>query len=98
MPLGSFHLGPHHPDAVTRTCRKRESGVLARAARDLGATTSKCWMAGDILDDVAAGRRDGSRTIRIADVRETIWRITTDRVAVDLRDAGASSSRRTGTV
>ncbi|MGH8023247.1 MAG: D-glycero-alpha-D-manno-heptose-1,7-bisphosphate 7-phosphatase [Limisphaerales bacterium] len=46
-------------------CRKPEPGMLVRAARELNARLSQCWMIGDRWRDVDCGRAAGCRTIFI---------------------------------
>lgn len=45
--------------------RKPKPGMLLKAAADLGFDLSRCWMIGDRLEDVQAGRRAGCRTVLI---------------------------------
>lgn len=86
--LAGFYYCPHHPDgdvarvrAYSRTCacRKPESGLLRRAARDHDLDLSRSWLVGDILNDVEAGRRVGCRTILIDNGGETEWILTPQR-------------------
>jgi histidinol-phosphate phosphatase family protein len=95
--LAGFYYCPHHPDgrvpayAVACRCRKPEPGLLHRAARELGVGLEQCWLVGDILDDVEAGRRAGCRTVLIDNGNETEWRRAPERephhVAADLAEA-----------
>jgi histidinol-phosphate phosphatase family protein len=79
VPLAGFFYCPHHPKGVvaefTRACdcRKPAPGMLLAAARQLGAEAGACWMVGDILNDVEAGRRAGCRTVLIDNGNETEW-------------------------
>jgi D-glycero-D-manno-heptose 1,7-bisphosphate phosphatase len=79
VPLTGFYYCPHHPCgkiqkyAVLCECRKPGPGMLQRASLDLGLDLSQCWMIGDILDDIEAGRRTGCRTILIDNGHETEW-------------------------
>ncbi len=79
VPLAGFYYCPHHPDgsvaAYTRACdcRKPAPGLLLRAIREHGAMPGECWMVGDILHDVEAGRRAGCRTVLIDNGHETEW-------------------------
>src|SRR5438874_4893062 len=65
VPLAGFYYCPHHPQgqvaryAIACSCRKPEPGMLLQAARDLQLDLDRSWLVGDILDDVAAGRRAG---------------------------------------
>ena len=69
--LDAFYVCPHHPHAdlpAYRTdcvCRKPESGMLLQGARDFGLELGECWMVGDRISDVVAGRRAGCRTVQV---------------------------------
>jgi phosphoglycolate phosphatase-like HAD superfamily hydrolase len=54
--------------------------MLKRAAFEQRLHLSHCWMVGDILDDVEAGRRAGCRTVLIDNGNETQWEMTPERV------------------
>lgn len=79
--LAGFYYCPHHPDgsvsdlAVECDCRKPADGMLRTAAADLGVRLDDCWMVGDILDDIEAGKRAGCRTVLIDNGNETEWRL-----------------------
>lgn len=77
--LDGFFYCPHVPEAGC-DCRKPAPGLLLRAASELGADPRCCWLVGDILDDVEAGRRAGCRTILIDNGNETEWRAGPHRV------------------
>ena len=92
---GVYHC-PHAPDgfgpaAIRCACRKPEPGMLLAAARDHSLDLARSWFVGDILDDVAAGRAAGCRTILIDNGNETEWVDGADRrpdhVAPDLAEA-----------
>jgi len=99
VPLAGFYYCPHHPEgsvpeyAVECACRKPEPGLVARAARDHGLDLARCWLIGDILNDVEAGNRAGCRTILLDNGGETEWVPGPNRlphyVAADLRQASA---------
>ncbi len=67
---GIYHC-PHHPAgsipalAIECECRKPRPGMLLRAAADHGLDLGRSWLVGDILDDVAAGKRAGCRTVLV---------------------------------
>jgi D-glycero-D-manno-heptose 1,7-bisphosphate phosphatase len=90
VPIDGFYYCPHHPDAGC-ACRKPQPGMLQVAAREHGLRLSECWMVGDILDDIEAGRRAGCRTVLIDNGNETEWELTPARVphalTHDLRQA-----------
>ena len=73
VPLAGFYHCPHGVHDVC-TCRKPQPGMLVQAARDLDLDLSQSWMVGDILNDVEAGNRAGTRTILIDNGNETEWR------------------------
>ncbi len=99
VPLDGFYYCPHHPDGVVAEyqracrCRKPAPGLLRRAAHERGVLLSRCWMVGDILDDVEAGRRAGCRTVLVDIGGETVWATgrwrTPHHVARDLSEAAA---------
>lgn len=92
VPIDGFYYCPHHPGAGC-TCRKPSPGMLMRAAREHGLRLSSCWMVGDILDDIEAGRSAGCRTVLLDNGNETEWELTARRVphnvARDLARAAA---------
>jgi D-glycero-D-manno-heptose 1,7-bisphosphate phosphatase len=83
--LAGFYYCPHHPEgqvpafAVQCSCRKPQPGLLVRAAREHGLDLAASWFVGDILDDVAAGRRAGCRTVLIDNGNETEWDLSAER-------------------
>ena len=62
----------HHPEATVpeyRTacgCRKPEPGLLLQAAAEHNLDLAECWMVGDGLTDVQAGKQAGCRTVLLA--------------------------------
>src|SRR5581483_3659694 len=84
--LDAFYWCPHYPGgrvepfAVACDCRKPGPGLITRAARDHHLDLRRCWMAGDILDDVEAGRRAGCRAALVDAGHETEWRFSPCRV------------------
>ncbi len=97
VPLAGFYYCPHHPaGAVARyamecTCRKPAPGMLERAMCDHNLDPAACWLVGDILDDIEAGRRAGCRTVLLDNGHETEWVMTARREphyrAADLAEA-----------
>jgi histidinol-phosphate phosphatase family protein len=77
--LDGVYFCPHHPQgknlryAVRCHCRKPQPGMLQQAAWEKGYQLDACWMIGDILDDVEAGRRAGCRTVLLVPGGETEW-------------------------
>ncbi|MHB1155707.1 MAG: D-glycero-alpha-D-manno-heptose-1,7-bisphosphate 7-phosphatase [Phycisphaerales bacterium] len=66
-----FYYCPFHPEgAVPRyrkehPWRKPQPGMLLAAAEDLKLDLPLCWMVGDQSRDIDAGKRAGTRTIRL---------------------------------
>ncbi len=95
--LAAFYYCPHDPAGevpryrLVCECRKPAPGMLERAARELDVELKNCWLIGDILDDVEAGRRAGCRTILLDVGHETEWRMSRARlphhVAANLEEA-----------
>jgi D-glycero-D-manno-heptose 1,7-bisphosphate phosphatase len=81
-----FRYCPHLPGgviaayAVECDCRKPKPGLLVAAASAHALDLSTCWMVGDILDDIEAGRGAGCRTILLDNGHETKWRLTEQRI------------------
>jgi D-glycero-D-manno-heptose 1,7-bisphosphate phosphatase len=77
--LNGFYYCPHHPEGknpvytVNCSCRKPMPGMLQRAAEEHELDLAKCWMIGDILNDVEAGNRAGCKSILIDNGNETEW-------------------------
>ena len=96
-PLAGFYFCPHapvsSPSQAACPCRKPAPGLLRQAARKHRLDLRRCWMVGDILDDVEAGRRAGCRTILLDVGNETEWRLTPER-APDFRAANLLEAAR----
>jgi D-glycero-D-manno-heptose 1,7-bisphosphate phosphatase len=65
----------HHPRAkrhefkVVCNCRKPRPGMLLEAKKDCGLDLSKCYMIGDGLTDIKAGKTVGCRSILIGELK-----------------------------
>jgi D-glycero-D-manno-heptose 1,7-bisphosphate phosphatase len=55
---------PHAPEDSCR-CRKPASGLLEKAARELGGNLSRSFLVGDKASDIGAGRAAGCRTLLV---------------------------------
>jgi histidinol-phosphate phosphatase family protein len=75
--LCDFYYCPHLAHC---NCRKPKPGMLHQAALDHDIDLSQSWFIGDILNDVAAGRAAGCRTILIDNGNETEWQLQSDRL------------------
>jgi D-glycero-D-manno-heptose 1,7-bisphosphate phosphatase len=60
--LDGIYYCPHAPGAGCR-CRKPATGLVERAARDLGFNPAEGFVLGDYASDLELGRRLGARTI-----------------------------------
>lgn len=66
-----IHYCLHHPEGkiseLRQSCRCRKPGIglLEQAARNLKVTLDQCYMIGDGIPDLQAGRRAGCRTVFI---------------------------------
>jgi len=81
--LAGMFVCPHAPAAAAGAsclCRKPAPGLLRQAAVVHRLDLSRCWMIGDILDDVEAGRRVGCRSVLLDVGNETEWRLSPLRV------------------
>jgi D-glycero-D-manno-heptose 1,7-bisphosphate phosphatase len=68
--LAAMYACPHLPRAsgpwaIVCDCRKPATGLLTRAADELGADLAASWMIGDTWMDVAAGKSAGCRAILV---------------------------------
>ncbi len=67
--IDGWYYCPHHPEGVVPRysivcdCRKPRPGMVLRGCSELGIDPSASWLIGDILDDVEAGKRAGTRAI-----------------------------------
>lgn len=83
--LDGFYYCPHWLHSMKARyaylcqCQKPAPGLMTRAASQHGLDLMQCWMVGDGLDDIEAGRRAGCRTIMIDNGNETEWRCSTVR-------------------
>ena len=64
-PMDRIYYCPHE-EFEGCSCRKPEPGMLLAACRDYGIDPSTSYMVGDSAKDVLAGKRAGTRTVRIA--------------------------------
>jgi len=73
--LDAVYYCPHYPDGsfpcgvaalkIACTCRKPETGLIDRAARDLGIDLARSWVIGDTTTDLELARRAGCRSILV---------------------------------
>ncbi len=67
--IDDFYYCPHHPEGVVPRyalechCRKPAPGMVERGIAEFGIDAAASWLVGDILDDVEAGKRAGTRAI-----------------------------------
>jgi len=92
--IAAVYCCPHAPSPGGRIgclCRKPAPGLLRQAARAHRLDLDRCWMVGDILDDVEAGHRAGCRAVLLDVGNETEWKLSPIRSpearCADLADA-----------
>jgi D,D-heptose 1,7-bisphosphate phosphatase len=97
--IDGIYYCPHHPDGkgiyrVNCSCRKPNPGMLLKAAEDFVLNLKRCWMVGDKLSDIEAGKRAGCKTILVLTgygervLRERKgWRVQPNLIRRDLLDA-----------
>lgn len=96
--IDAFYFCPHHPQGLVKKysiecdCRKPKTGLLKKAKKDFNLDLNKCWVIGDILSDVEAGKKAGARSILMDNGNETEWLAGEKRIpdyrAANLLDAG----------
>ena len=70
-PLEAIYACPHHPSEGVAPyrreceCRKPNSGLVERAARELGLDLARSWIVGDAERDLAAGAKLGVRGVLV---------------------------------
>ena len=77
--ITAIYCCPHAPNPGGRIgclCRKPAPGLLRQAARAHRLDLARCWMVGDILDDVEAGHRAGCRSVLLDVGNETEWKLS----------------------
>jgi len=91
--INSEYFCPHHPEGIIGQykidcqCRKPKIGMLEQAARDFNLDLRKCWMIGDALSDIQAGKNAGCKTIQMLTGKEKIKFNKSDFIAKDLIEA-----------
>jgi D-glycero-D-manno-heptose 1,7-bisphosphate phosphatase len=100
--LDGVYYCPHYPEGAVEeyrqscSCRKPASGMLLRAAEDLGIRLEGSYMIGDKLTDTEAARREGLTGILVrTGYGESEWKAclrepepeSPDRVVLDLKEA-----------
>jgi D-glycero-D-manno-heptose 1,7-bisphosphate phosphatase len=87
--LDGIYFCPHHPDEEC-DCRKPQSGMLVRAAREHGLDLTTSFVVGDKITDLQAGQRVGCQTVLVLtgygeEEKDTTFPI--DFIAADLLEA-----------
>ena len=84
---------PHHPEKgigkyrVYCNCRKPKIGMLEQAAQDFNLNLNECWMIGDNVSDIDAGKNANCRTIHVLTGEKKEPIVYADFVAKDLIEA-----------
>lgn len=98
--LAGIYSCLHHPD-VGCACRKPRTGLLERAARELGFEPSRAFVVGDLASDVDLGRAVGATTVLVRTghgSREIeAGLVRPDHVVEDLSEAAELIERLAGT-
>ncbi len=69
--IDGIYYCPHHPDANLKryrlkcSCRKPGTGLIKKAAKELGINLKKSFMIGDRTADILSGKRAGLKTILV---------------------------------
>lgn|SRR3989338_10439999 len=69
--LDAIYYCPHHPNANLKkyrmecSCRKPNTGLIKKAAKELNINLKKSFMVGDRTADILAGKRVGLKTILV---------------------------------
>jgi histidinol-phosphate phosphatase family protein len=63
-PLGPWVVCPHAPEDACE-CRKPKTGLVVRAAEELGVEPARCAVVGDIGVDIEAARAVGARAVLV---------------------------------
>jgi D-glycero-D-manno-heptose 1,7-bisphosphate phosphatase len=77
--ITAVYCCPHAPGpggTLACLCRKPAPGLLRQAARAHRLDLARCWIVGDILDDVEAGHRAGCRSVLLDVGNETEWKLS----------------------
>ncbi len=82
--IDAIYYCPHTIEACC-ACRKPQSGMLLDAARRYGLDLSRCWIIGDSVSDIGAGRNAGCKTVFVH--KRAPSETTADLLACSLWDA-----------
>jgi D-glycero-D-manno-heptose 1,7-bisphosphate phosphatase len=69
--VAGWYYCPHHPEAVIPSfkcvceCRKPATGLVSRAAQELGIDFARSWVVGDQWRDIEVAHRTGARSILV---------------------------------
>jgi len=69
--INAEYFCPHHIEGTVEkykidcNCRKPKTGMLEQAAKDFNLDLKQCWMIGDALSDIQAGKSAGCKTIQV---------------------------------
>ncbi|MFA6550210.1 MAG: HAD family hydrolase [Candidatus Gracilibacteria bacterium] len=69
--IDNVYFCPHHPEGVIKKykkvckCRKPNIGMFKKAEKDFNLDLKKCWLIGDKLSDILAGKKAGCKTILV---------------------------------
>ena len=91
--ISAEYFCPHYSEGaiekykINCNCRKPKTGMLEQAAKDFNLDLKKCWMIGDSISDILAGKNAGCRTIQVLTGKEKIESLDANFLAYDLLHA-----------
>ncbi|MCD6183253.1 MAG: D-glycero-beta-D-manno-heptose 1,7-bisphosphate 7-phosphatase [Thermovirga sp.] len=69
--VDGFYFCPHHPTEgrgryrIQCNCRKPKPGMILQAVKEHNLDLSQCWMVGDKMSDIMAGKNVGIKTVLV---------------------------------
>ncbi len=95
--IDAIYSCPHHPNANLKkyrmecSCRKPNTGLIKKAAKELNINLKKSFMVGDRTADILAGKRAGLKTILVKTGyagKDGRYQVNPDFTAKNLLEAG----------
>lgn len=97
--LDGIYVCPHHPKEGPNPrrcrCRKPGTGLVRKAARELGLDPARSFVVGDTPADIEMGRKVGARTVLVLtgygkgerNYRRHLWKVEPDRIERNIEHA-----------
>jgi len=86
--INGIYVCPHHPDIACR-CRKPNTGMIKKAARDMNIDIKKSYVVGDMKTDMLLAKNTGAKGIFVLTGAEKTPPEFTDYAAKDIYAAAA---------